>query len=178
VSQFHHLIQRAGTEAEAPDGHFSASRLEPGEYAVRARSAGGTSVFLPRRVSLPANGRVALDFEERTGTASLRVRISRLNLPGRVFNLSLALVPGTVSDSAPPEELWTLAHHLSLRQTPDSTSKEPLFVGLPAGRYTLLLLSEVSNGRYESWREEVDVAEGAQLLREVDAVWRPVPGGR
>jgi protocatechuate 3,4-dioxygenase beta subunit len=178
VSHFHHLIQRAGTEAEAPDGRFSANRLEPGEYAVRARSAGGTSVFLPRRVSLPANGRVALDLEERTGTASLRVRIHRLNLPDRVFNLGFALVPGTVSGSAPPEELWALAHHLSLQQAPGSTSREPLFVDLPAGRYTLLLVSEVGTGRYESWREEVDVAEGAQLLREVDAVWRPVPGGR
>ncbi len=179
VSRFHHFNQRAGAETDASGGHFSMNRMEPGDYAVSVRAQGDVPVFfLPRRVSLPANGQVRLDFMEGTGTASLRVRFHRLNLPGRVFNIGFALVPGTVSASAPAEELWTLTNHMEVPQTPGSTSVEPLFEGLPAGRYTLLMVIEASAGRYESWREEVDLVEGVQLFREVDAVWRPVPGGR
>jgi hypothetical protein len=144
---------------------------------VSARAQGGTSAFFPRRVSLPANGRVGLDLEERTGTASLRVRLHRLNLPRPLYSVGFALVPGTVSASAPAEELWTLTNHLSMPQAPGSSSTEPLFEGLPAGRYTLLLMVMLGTGRSETWSEEVDVAEGAQLFREVDAVWRPVASG-
>ncbi|CAM3212842.1 hypothetical protein G4177_27010 [Corallococcus sp. ZKHCc1 1396] len=119
VSRFQSMHQRAGTEVESPDGQFRVDRMEPSEYAVTARALGGPLFLLPRRMGLPANDQVTLDFVEGMGAASLRVRLYRLNLPGRLYNLGFALVPGTVSASAPPEELWTLTKHLSVPEVPE-----------------------------------------------------------
>ncbi|QSQ21290.1 carboxypeptidase regulatory-like domain-containing protein [Pyxidicoccus parkwayensis] len=168
--------------AEVTQGRFHVEGVAGGDYVVSAREVPGPDgrplEFLTQRVRLPPMGRVTLALTERKGSASLRLRV-RLNAPeGQPGRLNLALIPGSVSPTATWGELRFLMYRQSLpaaRGGPDGTD---VYEHIPAGHYTYLMSHEPEPGRREVSSEEVDVAEGESLVRDMVPRWRPVPGSR
>jgi hypothetical protein len=183
VSRFHRYGQDGALQVETDEaGHYRANKLEPGDYVVSAHmdardGEGRAPRFFTRRVSLPVNGQQVLDFVEQGGTASLRLHVN-MNLKGQVNDLDFALVPGPVSAQAGAEELWGLTGNAAVAYSGRTPEGALIYEGLAAGRYTLLLLAEVEPGRYMAHREELDVAEGAQLVHQLSADWRPITSSR
>jgi hypothetical protein len=165
--------------AEATGGRFHFEGVPDGDYTVSiedARGPDGRRVeFFPQRVRVPPMGQVTVTFTEHPGSASLRVRV-RPDVPERRESSTLLL--GTVSPTATLEELQELMFRQGLPIAgagPDGTF---LYDRLPAGRLTYLVLGELPSGQFEVHREELNLSEGEDLVREVVPVWRPVPGSR
>ncbi|MFP2934414.1 collagen binding domain-containing protein, partial [Pyxidicoccus sp. 3LG] len=161
--------------AEATRGRFHVEGVAGGDYFVSAREVPGPDgrpvEFLTQRVRLPPMGRVTLALTERKGSALL-LRVP----PEELGRRHGALLPGSVPSTATWPELRFLMYRHALRLTggsPDDGSH--VYEHIPAGHYTFLVTREPEPGRHEVASEEVDVAEGESLVRDVVPRWRPVP---
>lgn len=165
--------------AEVTGGRFHFEGVPDGDYMVSTREATGPDgrrvEFLRQRVRIPPLGQVTLTLTERTGSASLRLRV-RPDVPEREEDSALVL--GAVSPTATLEELQALIFRQDFPLAGASPEGTWLYDRLPAGRFTYLVLSELPSGQFEVHREELSVSEGEHLVREVVPVWRPVPGSR
>ncbi|QRN92815.1 carboxypeptidase regulatory-like domain-containing protein [Archangium violaceum] len=156
----------------APEGTYVLTGLEPGNYTVRLRPLEeGTDplFFRPRRVQVPASGRVSLSFEGEQGGATVRVRVkdeedirSVWIRPGgappitKDFDLERALSGGlTGSGEGESDEWWVLRH-------------------VPPGRATLLILADADGPPFHL--EELEIPSEGTVTREVRPVWREGDG--
>jgi hypothetical protein len=141
--------------------------LEPGPYTVRVLPIehGLHPVFFrPRRVQVPASGRLSLTFDAEPGGATVRLTVrdkkvrsvwirsggappivSRLDLEERLSGSA------TASREGESDEHWVLDH-------------------VPPGPATLLLVAESFESRFH--REELVIPTEGTLTREVRPVWQ------
>ncbi|QSQ21282.1 carboxypeptidase regulatory-like domain-containing protein [Pyxidicoccus parkwayensis] len=149
----------------AEKGQLIQRGLEPGPYTVTVDPARymdrNFPVFIPRRVVVPASGRLQLLFEPRDGgtTVKLRVPDSR--------RTSVALVSGSVP---PLTRVQDLDRAFGQSMPGSRTGDEYTFLHVPAGRATLLVVDPEDESRVH--REELDVPPSGTLAREVAPVWQ------
>jgi hypothetical protein len=155
-----------------PEGTDVLRGLEPGHYTVRVlpiESDLHPYFFRPRRVEVPASGRLSLTFDEEPGGATVRltvrdpkvrsVWIRSGSAPPIVSSLDLeeglsgSATAGRVGES---DEQWVLDH-------------------VPPGPATLLLVEESFESRFH--REELVIPAEGTLSREVRPVWRVLDNG-
>ncbi|WP_309894535.1 carboxypeptidase regulatory-like domain-containing protein [Archangium sp.] len=150
-----------------PEGTEVLRGLQPGHYTVRVlpiESDLPPVFFRPRRVEVPARGRLSLTFDAEQGgtTVRLTVRDPKVrsvwlrsgSTPPIVTSLDLEeglSGSATAGREGESDEHWVLDH-------------------VPPGPATLLLVQESFESRFH--REELVIPAGGTLSREVRPVWR------
>ncbi|QDE87584.1 hypothetical protein BHS06_00710 [Myxococcus xanthus] len=160
-------------------GTFQARNVPAGTYTLSAsmgQNAEGRSVaFLPQRVTVPPMGKVTFAFTEATGGGTMRlgVRVPPVK-PGVGFYQ--ALLSGTVPPTVSGRELRTRARFGDIRASTKSHEGVLVYEQLPAGAYTfIVLLEEGKPARFTVHREELFLAEGETLERDIQVTPRPLP---
>ncbi|WP_426756240.1 carboxypeptidase regulatory-like domain-containing protein [Myxococcus sp. Y35] len=178
-----HLIPDAqGTSfpVEEETGSFLAEHVPEGTYTLSAsvgRTAEGRSVtILPRRVTIPPMGKVAFALTETTGGGTLRLDVRMPPIPPGTGQYT-ALLAGTLPPGISGRDLRNRARFGDIRASTKSHGTEHVYEQLPGGRYTFIVLLEVEDSppRFELHREELSLAEGATLAREIQVAPRPIP---
>ncbi|QDF01729.1 carboxypeptidase-like regulatory domain-containing protein [Myxococcus xanthus] len=176
------LVANDGDYSAAVDealGTFQARNVPAGTYTLSAsmgQNAEGRSVaFLPQRVKVPPMGKVTFSFTEATGGGTMRLGIRMPPArPGE--GLYQALLSGTVSPTVSARELRTRARFGDIRASTKSQDGVLVYEQLPAGAYTfIVLLEEGKPARFTVHREELFLAEGETLERDIQVTPRPLP---
>jgi protocatechuate 3,4-dioxygenase beta subunit len=140
--------------------------LEPGTYLAQVRMGGDApGVFLPQRVSVPAEGQVQLAFVQQKTGATLALRVE-----GGEEEIEAILSPSLVS--LPVSEraitLWVVNGF-----SPRDEKGVKTFTALPPGRARLLLFVSGPTPRFHL--EEVEVPAEGVVERVVHPLWQPLP---
>jgi hypothetical protein len=156
-----------GGGAYAPDGTDVLSGLEPGHYTVRLSPLLDDIqpvFFRPRRVQVPASGRVSFTFEGEPGGATVRLRVKDEQVRGVWLRPGGAL---PIANSSDLERALRGSPHASMEGDSD---EQWVLHHIPPGPATLLLVSEEAEPRFH--REELDIPAGGTLSREVRPRWQ------
>ncbi|NMO15430.1 carboxypeptidase regulatory-like domain-containing protein [Pyxidicoccus fallax] len=149
------------------NGTFEQRRLHPGTYVLRVhtgRSKEEIPVYAPRRIQVPANATVTVDFEPRTGGATVHVTMAK---PPE-DKVTAVLVPGQVAMVTSARELErATAQHF--RAHPESPGRWT-FRAMPAGTYTVFVAHRTKRG-VAVHREELVVPARGEVTRELVPRW-------
>ncbi|NVJ20760.1 carboxypeptidase regulatory-like domain-containing protein [Myxococcus sp. AM011] len=170
------------------EGAFEVGGLEPGEYAIKVTtqydllgnpwSETHSSRYVPRRVTLAPDERRVLQFQEKEGRATLRLRMPRFTgIAPENIALDLAvLIPGTVPQVRSYGRVEGLGRDLGVPCPAPLASPEVVYDALPGGRYTYLLVGRNPEGRppYVVHSEVLVVPEVGVLTRDIQPVWVPI----
>jgi protocatechuate 3,4-dioxygenase beta subunit len=149
-------------------GVFEKRRLAAGSYVLSVErwdveSAKDAPVFLPRRVQVPAQGVVTVDFEPRETGATVHLKQGGPP-PG---DATAFLVPGQVAMPGSRDELERSFLMGSFAQRgPEGWT----FRFMPPGPYTAFILDR-TNRRLRVLREELMIPEEGALTRELAPRW-------
>ncbi len=157
-----------GRGAYVPDGTDVLSGLEPGHYTVRVSPIEGDAqpvFFHPRRVQVPASGRVSLTFEAEPGGATVRLVVKAEQRVRSVW-----LRPGGTLPIASSSDLERALSGSPNAYPEGESDVQWVLHHVPPGRATLLLISEEVGSRIH--REELDIPSEGTLTREVRPVWQ------
>ncbi|NOK03819.1 MULTISPECIES: carboxypeptidase-like regulatory domain-containing protein [Myxococcus] len=160
-------------------GTFQARNVPAGTYTLSAsmgQNAEGRSVaFLPQRVKVPPMGKVTFAFTEATGGGTMRLGVRMPPVKPDVGTYQ-ALLSGTVPPTVSGRELRTRARFGDIRASTKSQEGVLVYEQLPAGAYTfIVLLEEEKPARFTVHREELFLAEGETLERDIQVTPRPLP---
>lgn len=161
-------------------GTFQAKHVRAGTYTLAAsmgQNEEGRSVsFLPQRVTIPPMGKVTFALTETTGGGTLRLTIRMPPDQPDEGLLYPALLPGTVPQTVSGPELRTRARFGDIRPSTKSPGDVWVYEQLPGGPYTFIVLREEGKpARFTVHREELFLAEGETLEREIQVMLRPLP---
>ncbi len=151
----------------APEGTDVLGGLEPGHYTVRARpldSALHPVFFRPKRVEVPASGRVSLTFDAEPGGATVRLTVKDPKV--RSVWLRSGSAPPLVSSS----DLEPVLSGSADADREGESDEQWVLNHIPPGPATLLLVEESIESRVH--REELLIPAGGTLNREVRPVWQ------
>ncbi|WP_257449828.1 MSCRAMM family protein [Archangium lipolyticum] len=152
----------------APEGTDVLTGLKPGNYTVRLRplKEGDSLFFRPRRVQVPASGRMSLTFEGEQGGGTVRLTVKHKDIrsvwirPGgappitKDFDLERALSGSMTARREGESDEWWVLHHV------------------PPGRATLFILADAEGPPFHM--EELEISSQGTLTREVRPVWRKI----
>ncbi|GEL69302.1 carboxypeptidase-like regulatory domain-containing protein [Myxococcus virescens] len=161
-------------------GTFQARNVPAGTYTLSAsmgQNAEGRSVaFLPQRVKVPPMGKVTFAFTEATGGGTMRLGIRMPPVKPDV-GIYKALLSGTLPPTVSGRELRTRARFGDIRASTKSLEGVLVYEQLPAGAYTFIVLLEEEGkpARFTVHREELFLAEGETLERDIPVTPRPLP---
>ncbi|WNZ62422.1 carboxypeptidase-like regulatory domain-containing protein [Myxococcus sp. MxC21-1] len=161
-------------------GTFQAQNVPAGTYTLSAsmgQNAEGRSVaFLPQRVKVPPMGKVTFAFTEATGGGTMRLGIRMPPVKPDV-GIYKALLSGTLPPTVSGRELRTRARFGDIRASTKSLEGVLVYEQLPAGAYTFIVLLEEEGkpARFTVHREELFLAEGETLERDIPVTPRPLP---
>jgi hypothetical protein len=157
-----------GRGVYAPEGTDVLKGLEPGDYTVRLRPhEEGFVFFRPRRVQVPASGRVSLTFEGEQGGATVRLTVKDEDVR------SVWLRPGGAPRITGGQDLeQTLGGSLHASREGELDERWVLH-RVPPGRATLLVVSDLDGvGGPPFHFEELDIPSEGTVTREVRPLWR------
>ncbi|HZH79483.1 MAG TPA: hypothetical protein VEY88_25910, partial [Archangium sp.] len=140
--------------------------LEPGHYTVRVRPHESSQAvfFRPRRVQVPASGRVSFTFDAEPGGATVRLTVRDKNVR------SVWLRPGSAPPLVSRSDLEPALSGSADADREGVTDEQWVLNHIPPGPATLLLVEESMESRVH--REELVIPAGGTLLREVRPVWQ------
>ena len=140
--------------------------LEPGHYTVRVRPHESSQAvfFRPRRVQVPASGRVSFTFDAEAGGATVRLTVRDKNV--RSVWLRSGSAPPLVSRSDLEPALSSSAD----ADREGESDEQWVLDHIPPGPATLLLVEKSMESRVH--REELVIPAGGTLTREVRPVWQ------